>query len=497
MTIDAMSTLANEAATVVDTRCDFCIAYDFDSCSADSGMLTVTSRFTGHRTREEAVQYLQGQYPNIFGEAARAAAEADEYTNYDEWLRQWENEVQYAMRAVAYDFSDLTACNDHWSQCEHCGEGYIEPMSGSHYSLQRASFAHRNNWPLQYIGYSWDRSERLCQSCSSNGGFCASCDSYVDSDDMRRVEWDSYWCDSCVVDEGLTYCQSCDMYYPDDNLCECLQSGGGRIESYSYRPCPLFRVSEAEDVRLRCGRKPADILTREGRIGIPFMGFELEVESEGNSKSDALDVLDRAFGGLAYYKHDGSLNDGFEIVTHPMTLAAHAERIDWSFCKDLTAMGFRSWQAGTCGLHVHLSRAAFRTNTHLALFQHLFYKNQAAIARLAGRNSGQWASFDGAKGIIVKHLKGEAYRGRYEAINMTNTETVEIRVFRGSLKQERVRSALQLIDAAFWYTKGLHSGAMANGQILFPAFSAWVREVGSGGDDKYYDLIQYLDSGNL
>jgi len=35
------------------------------------------------------------------------------------------------------------------------------------------------------------------------------------------------------------------------------------------------------------------------------------------------------FAGNAYCKHDGSLNDGFEIVTHPMTLDYHLHRMPW------------------------------------------------------------------------------------------------------------------------------------------------------------------------
>lgn len=60
---------------------------------------------------------------------------------------------------------------------------------------------------------------------------------------------------------------------------------------------------------------------------------------------------------MIYIKCDGSLDDGMEIVTHPMSLDYHLEKFCWDA---LTAraikLGYRSHQTSTCGLHVHVSR---------------------------------------------------------------------------------------------------------------------------------------------
>ncbi len=61
-----------------------------------------------------------------------------------------------------------------------------------------------------------------------------------------------------------------------------------------------------------------------------------------------------------YCKHDGSLEDGFEIVTHPMSLEYHEKHMPWAaVLQEAVSMGYRSHQAGTCGLHIHVSRSAF------------------------------------------------------------------------------------------------------------------------------------------
>ena len=53
------------------------------------------------------------------------------------------------------------------------------------------------------------------------------------------------------------------------------------------------------------------------------MGVELEIDGAGESTRNARELLEIANGrGLdrLYCKHDGSLEDGFELVTHPLTL---------------------------------------------------------------------------------------------------------------------------------------------------------------------------------
>lgn len=50
-----------------------------------------------------------------------------------------------------------------------------------------------------------------------------------------------------------------------------------------------------------------------------------------------------------YIKHDGSLNEGFEIVTHPMTLRYHRENMPWKeVCHQVVEQGYRSHMTDTC-----------------------------------------------------------------------------------------------------------------------------------------------------
>ena len=96
--------------------------------------------------------------------------------------------------------------------------------------------------------------------------------------------------------------------------------------------------------------------------GPRYFGVELEIDDGGECDSSAEVLMDIANQSktLAYCKHDGSLDDGFEIVTHPMPLDCQLHEMLWAEVLDKAiGMGYLSHQAGTCGLHVHVSRKAF------------------------------------------------------------------------------------------------------------------------------------------
>ena len=60
-----------------------------------------------------------------------------------------------------------------------------------------------------------------------------------------------------------------------------------------------------------------------------------------------------------YCKHDGSLEEGFEVVTHPMTLDYHQNEIPWKVVLTrLKSMNYLSHQANTYGLHIHVNRTS-------------------------------------------------------------------------------------------------------------------------------------------
>jgi hypothetical protein len=195
-------------------------------------------------------------------------------------------------------------------------------------------------------------------------------------------------------------------------------------------------------------------------------------------------------GDLVYFKEDGSLSDGFEIVTHPMTLA-YAHSMDWSWTQGLLDIGYRSWDRSSCGLHVHVDRRGFSGRLHQYSFTLLLMRNKALSYLIAGRQGNSYASFDkDMRREIPKHLKGQDNCvQRYSAVNVLPTATLEVRMFKGSLKKERILAALEYVHSAVEYSRGARSGAGAEEYLTAPAFVQWLR----GRKDLYPNLLSYVN----
>lgn len=211
----------------------------------------------------------------------------------------------------------------------------------------------------------------------------------------------------------------------------------GPIQDYCYKPEPIFYGD-----------------------GPRFFGVELEIDGAGEYGSNAKKLLRIANEEeeRIYCKHDGSLEEGFEIVTHPMSLSYQLQQIPWEqICKGAVDLGYTSHQAGTCGLHVHVSRLAFgeteeQQDTAIARVLYFFEKHWEELLKFSRRTQhqlDQWASRYGYKEQpmeILDHAKKGYHGGRYTCVNLTNRDTIEFRMFRGTLKYNTLIATLQLVD---------------------------------------------------
>jgi len=282
---------------------------------------------------------------------------------------------------------------------------------------------------------------------------CPSCEHYTHDNDT--IWWnDERYCRTCY-DNNVFSCNDCgEMRWGDDDH-DCEGDGdddSALIHSYSYRPSPFF--------------------FGEGKY---HFGFELEVEARGNGRYDGAMLVQNTLGGHAYMKEDGSLDDGFEIVTHPHTLEKYHTDFNWGVLDKLKRDGYRSWNTSTCGIHVHVSRTAFgngdpwdyrvpnsqrsqmilQRQSHELRFMKLIYDNQRQVERISGRSSDRYASFNDKGQLLRKIKNGYQSNGRFSAINTENDDTIEIRVFKGSLRKERVLSAIEFVHASVEYTRDI------------------------------------------
>lgn len=317
--------------------------------------------------------------------------------------------------------------------------------------------------------------------------YCNGCDNLNHNDNLSRFRGESY-CQNCV-DNNVYTCDNCNEEYwdGDDHDCQDRSGAGGVIMEYHEKPEPCFFGKKSDKDRI-------------------FFGIELEVELIRGDRFDCAAEVQSALGNRAYIKHDGSLNYGFEIVTHPHTLESFQKEFGWQHLTNFRKMGLRSWDTDTCGLHVHVSRSAFgedemydnrtvnwdrhyeKRQIHVIRFMKLIYDNQRQITRLAGRHSLSYANFLD-KGNVVRKMKGVRDEGgRHSAINTYNDNTLEVRVFRGSLVPERVLSAIELVHAAVEYTRNLKVSGK-NKALSWLAFAGFVHK----NLDTYPNLFAHMD----
>lgn len=295
------------------------------------------------------------------------------------------------------------------------------------------------------------RNQLLCQDClDDNTTLCAHCGERI-------------WNDDNAGDNSTPLCQACyDQYYTACDCCGRVISNDSAYydddedESYCWHCFEQRQIRR--NVILDYYVKPEPIFYGEGPR---FFGVELEIDGGGESGRNAELLLSCANSSgqeRMYAKHDGSLENGIELVTHPMSLEYHLNEMAWpAVLAEARALGYCSHKATTCGLHVHVSRDAFgiserEQDAAIARVLYFVEKNWLELLQFSRRTQRQlerWAARYGYKEQpreILDHAKKGYHGGRYTCVNLENDSTVEFRIFRGTLKLNTLLATLQLVN---------------------------------------------------
>ena len=370
--------------------------------------------------------------------------------------------------------------------CENCSENYYTCSGCSDVSNSDDTyFVHDEPW---------------CSGCYHDRfSVCEDCDHTVNSDDMNTVQnrsgseiqvcnscrRDYYWCSNCdeyVHDAnyaGNDLCYSCaDDVDDDDNDS---YDNGDVIKNYGYKPRPtFFKVSENDNV---------------------YLGIELEVERGANSETNHTKMALLIQQYFLYFKTDGSLDNGFEIVTHPMTISYIKKHKNvWADILNLLRSNkYRSYDTRTCGMHIHISKNAF-TTWHLYRFMKFFVDNSDFVTKISQRkieNLDRWAALtdspsEGTKEYTQESLmyKAKKKRGnskRYLAVNLQNDNSVEIRIFRGTLNDSSFFKNIEFVQALYDYTKSIPDVDMS-----LKSFLSFIKD-----NNEYPYLRKFINDKNI
>ena len=318
---------------------------------------------------------------------------------------------------------------------------------------------------------------RLCSACVNNTIECGQCSDICYSDDVMYFEG-SYWCETCR-DRSLCFCDECDNLYYTSRGCDCDtdRCDGERsvdgIHPYSHKPYPFFHATKNGEI---------EILSTGHQGSALYVGCELETETINGSRRETV----QAFEGFPFFylKEDCSLTNGYEIVSHPATFDAWGLLMPSIVSRFAlaTSIGVRAWTRSNCGLHFHLSRAAF-TPAHVMRFHKFLMDNATDMIAFAGRESG-YGSFDSDGGKASDRAKGYQQPVRGCAINYYNDNTIELRFFRPTLDAVGFSGIVEFVFALYEYTRQLRAHDVANGGFMFAGFVAWL-----AGRDEYASAL--------
>ncbi len=315
---------------------------------------------------------------------------------------------------------DEVIIQDSESYCESCHNGLFTTCDSCETIVQTET--------CNSVQGSRGRSLSICQTCTDENYFtCSSCNELSHNDHSYSTEHNGTVCEGCYESEYFT-CSNCDETlhndnHGDDGVCtNCARSEDSPIQDYSTRIETKFYGKTASGIRF---------------------GVELEVECKKGDKEAHAEKALETMGEFCICKHDGSLHNGFEIVSQPATVEEHKKRWKDFFEINWSERGLRSWDTTTCGMHVHVSRKPLSDLTIAkALVFINGHQNQNFITKIAGRGENSYCK-----------IKQKTYRDvkqrveRYEALNLCNSKTIEFRIFKGSLKKETFFKNLEFCEA--------------------------------------------------
>lgn len=336
-------------------------------------------------------------------------------------------------------------------RCENCGK-----------------WVHNRVTNMRYIE---DTREHICIGCYVEGEYfyCDHCGRYFSEDALGLYNEPYTYCDNCSDD--YVRCEDCDeiLHYSDAveidgnyycSYCAENHLHGSDLHDYGYKPSPIFY-----------GEKPNE----DHQL---FIGVELEVDDgeDANYLCGELEDYEEI-----YCKHDGSLGDeGVEIVSHPCTLDYHMHSLEWAgIMAECITNGYTSHDAETCGLHTHVNRTFFGTTDDeqdlniakvVLLVNRFFDSHIVPFSRRKHSQLDNWAkkntiqkiySTDNDK-IVSQKVKASKNGERYQAVNLQNRNTIEFRVFRGTLKYSTFIATLQFVDTICRFAKRIRINDIDN-----------------------------------
>lgn len=340
---------------------------------------------------------------------------------------------------------------------------------------------------------------RFCNiECVYEKGYlrCCLCNNYHINNTMHEKN-EGTICNECY-EQHIEECSECNMLYHQNNMrynvstlewtCyRCNDIAERIIHDYSFKPTPKFNKMAWENTRylgveLEVEHKS---IMRDSFAKIVKKWLESHKTPDHKDKSDVI-VKGKSLDKLVYFKNDGSLSNGIEIVFHPYTLKAfHLNFPVKEFLNFLSEQG-ADISSGKCGMHVHISKEKL-TDLQLVKGKWLFFKCEQFLRKFSGRKSFNYCYFE-------EEPTNDPYRqefGRHTAFNTASSlKTIEVRLFNATLEHKKFLANLQFSDVFVDYIQngpGLAFLKLSGPHIVWQNFIDYAKRNG-----RYQVLTNYI-----
>lgn len=334
----------------------------------------------------------------------------------------------------------------HTRACEFCGElvSFSDDPS-IEMAFSRGKFIRTARGESIACPSCYARNKVVCSSCGSEFHRGISRSGYNSvQESLDGAPYRDY-CPACVNAGVLKHCPECGYNFP-----------ASQFHGDHCLACHIRSLTHKKRARVAGhGSKPAPVFISTSPLFTP-LGVEIEVD-DGN-ESDQLMEFFGTLTDILHLEHDGSLTQGIEIITNPCDLNFHEKHINYQeMFQRLEAEGYTGHDNKTAGIHVHIGKTAFGLSPatqkrSLARLVYLFEKFRPQLKQFSRRKEYGWTKFleTDLTGMNISELF-EIHRrrnrdDRYMAVNLQNTNTTEIRLFKSTLNLKTFYAILELCD---------------------------------------------------
>jgi hypothetical protein len=203
----------------------------------------------------------------------------------------------------------------------------------------------------------------------------------------------------------------------------------------------------------------------------------LGLENEIDSRTPQEQTLARELGKIinpdihkrnAKFEHDGSIPNGVECILEPFTLKGLNNMRDTfnAFYSKANEINGRKWSEGARptagnGLHIHIDRAFFEGEDEVAslALSSMVYKYYEFFKTISGRrqdNFGYALGYDGEVNFVnmCKKVFNPDNHHHEDAVNCSNKNTIEVRIFGGFIDTgDKMLAVADIVNALARWAK--------------------------------------------